>query len=50
MKYTPIPYTINGVTLWAVEGYNHWVDRYCDTKEQAQKHCDRLNKRPNNDE
>lgn len=47
--FMPVPYTINGITLWAVEGSNHWIDRYCDSKEEAQKHCDRLN-RPNNDE
>lgn len=44
MKYTPIPYKINGVTLWAVEKCDNFIARYCDTKEQAQKHCDRLNK------
>ena len=44
MFFVPVPYTINGITLWAVEGENHWIDRYCDNQEQAQKHCDRLNK------
>ena len=42
-KFTPIPYQISGITLWAVENADNWIERYCDTEEDAQKHCDRLN-------
>jgi GH35 family endo-1,4-beta-xylanase len=43
MTYTPKPYNISGVVLWGVEDGNGWIERYCDTKEDAENRSKELN-------
>ncbi len=42
-KYTPIPYNIYGVKLWAVESEGGHISAYCNTKEDAEQYCKEIN-------
>jgi len=44
-KYHPIPYDFFGVKLWAVEDSTGYIQKYCDTKQDAINHCEELNEK-----
>lgn len=43
--YTPIKYNIFNIVLWAVESNSGYIYKYCNTKKDAEKYCNDLNKK-----
>lgn len=46
-RFTVVPYKIYGIKLWSVEENDGLVERYCNSKFEADMLSDKLNKESN---